>query len=65
MISIILHYGAWYLSIGFVTAWLINQSIKYVSTSDPYTPGEVFVAILLWPLNVVVLIYGFISSFFK
>ena len=65
MISIILHYGAWYLSIGFVTAWLINQSIKAVSVDPPYTPGEVTMAILLWPINVLSFIYGFISSFFK
>ena len=65
MISIILHYCAWYLSIGFVTAWLINQAIRAVSVTDPYTPGEVFMAILLWPINVTVFIFGFISSFFK
>jgi len=65
MMSLFLFYGSWYLGIGFVSAWLINQAIIKVNHDEPYTSGEIAFAILLWPLNAGVFLYSFITSFFR
>lgn len=65
MISLFLLYGSWYLGIGFVSAWLINQAIMKVNQDEPYTSGEIAFAILLWPLNVGVFLFSFLISFFR
>jgi hypothetical protein len=63
-LQLLLHYGTWYLIIGFISAWIINQFIK-LANQEPYTGPEIFFAILLWPLNVAVFIGGIIYSFFE
>jgi hypothetical protein len=65
MLSFLLFYGSWYLGIGFVSAWLINQAIVAVNRDEPFTSGEIAIAILLWPLNLGVFIFSFLNSFFK
>lgn len=65
MISLILFYVSWYLVIGLVSAWLINQVIIHTETSEPYTTGEIAGAILLWPINVSVFICALIISLFR
>ena len=65
MTFIILHYVNIYLIIGFISAWIINQVIIATQSSEPYTPGEVFMAIILWPINVTVFIIPLITSLFK
>ena len=65
MVSLILYYTTWYLGIGFVSAFLIDQVIRVTQSSDPYTAREIFAVILLWPINVTVFIVSFIISFFR
>jgi hypothetical protein len=65
MISLILFYVSWYLVIGLVSAWLINQVIMYTQTSEPYTAGEIAFAIIFWPINVSVFICALIISLFR
>lgn len=65
MTFIILHYVSIYLIIGFISAWIINQIIIATQSSEPYTPGEIFMAIILWPINVSVFIISLITSLFK
>lgn len=65
MTFIILHYVSIYLIIGFISAWIINQIIIATQSSEPYTPGEIFMAIILWPINVSVFIVSLITSLFR
>ena len=65
MTFIILHYVSIYLIIGFISAWIINQVIIATQSSEPYTPGEIFMAIILWPINVSVFIVSLIVTLFK
>lgn len=65
MAYIILHYVSIYLIIGFISAWIINQVIIATQSSEPYTPGEIFMAIILWPINVSVFIISLIVTLFK
>lgn len=65
MTFIILHYVSIYLIIGFISAWIINQVIIATQSSEPYTPGEIFMAIILWPINVSVFIVSLIVALFK
>jgi hypothetical protein len=65
MTSVILFYVSWYLVIGFVSAWLINQVIIRTQTSEPYTAREIAVAIILWPINVSVFIFSLLISLFR
>ena len=65
MMSFLLFYGTWYLGIGLVSAWLINQCIILGGQTEPYTSREIAFAILLWPINVSVFVFGFLSSLFK
>jgi hypothetical protein len=65
MMSFLLFYGAWYLGIGLVSAWLINQAIIYGNQTEPYTSSEIAFAIILWPINVGVFIIGFLISLFR
>lgn len=63
-LQLFLHYSAMYLVIGFISAWIINEFIKYYE-QEPYTPFEIFLMILLWPVNVLVFVAGFIYSLFQ
>lgn len=65
MTFIILHYVSIYLIIGFISAWIINQIITATQSSEPYTPGEIFMAIILWPINVTVFIVSLIVALFR
>lgn len=65
MISDILFFTSWYLIIGLVSAWLINQVIIHTNSSEPYTPGEIALAILLWPINVLIFVGSFLISLFR
>jgi hypothetical protein len=65
MTFIILHYVSIYLIIGFISAWIINQVIIATQSSEPYTPGEIFMAIILWPINVTVFIVSLIVALFR
>jgi len=65
MMSLFLFYGSWYLGIGIVSAWLINQAIITVNQDEPYTSGEIALAILLWPINVSIFIISFLISLFR
>jgi len=65
MIYLILYYTTWYLGIGFVSAFLIDQIIRATQSSEPYTAKEILAVILLWPINVCIFIFSFITSFFR
>jgi hypothetical protein len=65
MMNLILYYATWYLGIGFVSAFLIDQIIRATQSSEPYTAKEILAVILLWPINVTVFIVSFILSFFR
>lgn len=65
MMSFLLFYGTWYLGIGLVSAWLINQCIIWGNQTEPYTSREIAFAIVLWPMVVGVFIFGLLSSLFK
>ena len=65
MMSFLLFYSTWYLGIGLVSAWLINQAIIWGNQTEPYTSGEIAFAILLWPINVSVFTISLLSSLFK
>lgn len=65
MHPIIFTYLSWYLCVGFVTAFIIDQSIRATKQTDPYTAKEIAVSIILWPLMVIVFIYGVIKGFFN
>lgn len=65
MTLLILFYVSWYLVIGFVSAWLINQVIIHTETSEPYTAGEIVFAIMFWPINVSVFICALLISLFR
>lgn len=65
MIAVILFYVSWYLIIGLVSAWLINQVIIHTETSEPYTAGEIAFAIIFWPINVTVFIGALLISLFR
>ena len=65
MISLIIYYTTWYLGIGFVSAFLIDQVIRVTQSSEPYTDKEIFAVILLWPINVGIFIISFLISLFR
>lgn len=65
MISVILFYVSWYLGIGLVSAWLINQVIIFTQSSEPYTPGEIAFAVIFWPINVAIFICALLISLFR
>jgi hypothetical protein len=65
MYPIIFTYLSWYLCVGFITAFIIDQSIRVTKQTDPYTAKEIAVSIILWPLMVIVFIYGVIKGFFN
>jgi len=65
MMSLILFYSTWYLIIGLVSAWLINQAIIWGNQTESYTSSEITFAILLWPINVGVFITSLLISLFR
>jgi hypothetical protein len=65
MIHLVLHYIALYLIIGLVTSFLVDLSIRASPDVKPYTTGEIAIVIILWPINVAIFVFMFISSFFK
>lgn len=64
MYPIIFTYISWYLCIGFAVAFLIDRSIRFTKQVEPYTPKEIAVAIILWPIMATIFIYGVIKGFF-
>lgn len=65
MFQIIFMYLSWYLCVGFVVAFAIDQSIKATKQLEPYTSREIAFSIMFWPAMVVVFVYGIIKSFFN
>jgi hypothetical protein len=65
MISLIFYYAAWYLSIGLVSAFLVDQDIRLTQRCEPYKGSEIYAAAILWPIHVSVFVSSFIYSFFK
>jgi hypothetical protein len=65
MYRIIFMYLSWYLCVGFVVAFVIDQSIRYTKQVQPYTSREIAVSIILWPLMAIIFIYGVINGFFN
>ena len=65
MYRIIFMYLSWYLCVGYVMAMIIDQSIRYTKQVEPYTSREIAVLIVLWPLMVIIFIYGVIKGFFN
>jgi hypothetical protein len=65
MTSLLLFYSSWYLIIGFISSWLINQVIIKDSQEEPYTSTEIVITILLWPVNVLIFITNIVISLFK
>lgn len=65
MIFNVLVYISWYLVIGFISAWIINTTIDATKACEPYTPKEIALVIVLWPINVCIFAYAFIKSFFS
>jgi len=63
-LQLILHYTTIYFTIGVISSWIIDKCIR-LAEQEPYTRLEIFLAILFWPLNVLVFIGGIILSFFK
>jgi hypothetical protein len=63
MISLLFFYFTWYVGIGFITAFAIDQVIRFTRSSEPYTAKEIIVVILLWPINVLIFLYSFFRSF--
>lgn len=61
MIIFILHY----LLIGILSTLFIDLVIRFLSTSEPYTPLEILLATIFWPFNVCIFIYAVIKSFFN
>ena len=58
----ILFYVSWYLIVGIVSSWIINQVIIKTNSSEPYTGQEIFLTVLLWPINVSIFLYSLIRS---
>ena len=64
MMSLLLYYFNWYIGIGIVTTFIIDQIIRITKSSDPYTAKEILIITLIWPINVSIFIYSFFRSFF-
>lgn len=58
----ILFYVSWYLIVGIVSSWIINQVIIKTNSSEPYTGQEIFLTVVLWPVNVSIFLYSLIRS---
>lgn len=58
----ILFYVSLYLIVGIVSSWIINQVIIKTNSSEPYTGQEIFLTVVLWPVNVSIFLYSLIRS---
>jgi len=64
MLSYIWHsnFLTWYFSFGFLIAIISDTSIRKFNISKPFTSGEMWACILVWPIVLIVLLKGFFGD---
>ena len=58
----VIEYFAWYLVIGYIVAFASDRFIRYSRIVEPYTPKEIFISIILWPLVILSMIYFYFKN---
>lgn len=51
-----------YLMVGTIVTILMDKTLNDVEDADNFTDGEKAAVMLLWPISVIVFIYGFIKE---
>ena len=57
-----MEYFAWYLVIGYAVAFASDRLIRLTQMVEPYTPKEIFISIMLWPLVILSMIYFYFKN---
>lgn len=57
-----MEYFAWYLVIGYIVAFASDRLIRLTQIVEPYTPKEIFISIMLWPLVILSMIYFYFKN---
>ena len=54
-----------YLMVGTVVTILMDKTLNDVEDADNFTDGEKAAVMLLWPVSVIVFVYGFIKEWWS
>ena len=54
-----------YLMVGVIVTILMDKTLNDVEDADNFTDGEKAAVMLLWPVSVIVFVYGFIKEWWS